>query len=587
MDSRFEELLEETFSPGEFEGEDKVISLEEAVRRHVRPGMTIHMCREANATCSEIMRQFHGKKPGFTFVLGAANNYVLNLIHANLATKLIFGVATRMHAAGPVPALQLAHQQKRVEIENWSLLTLQQRLMAASMGVAFMPTRSLLGTGLAKDNAAAFQQIDDPFGSGQKVGAVKALDVDLSIIHGCVADRYGNTLVGAPYEDTTWGPKASKNGVLVTVEKIVPTSFIREHAGLVRLPGYMVASVSVVPFGAHPFGLVNPGIKGYDGYVADQDFIASCKASIENPDLLDAWIREWMLDCGSQQGYLHKLGEDRLRKLKEKSAPGYWLQELKSISAPLSEDEAFTTNESMIVIGARKIKETIKKRGYRTLLAGMGAAGLSAWLAQIWLRKEGYGLDLIVGSGQMGYTPLPTTSVMQNSSQVYTCKMFTDIAESYYTVVGGQNNKCMAVLGAAQIDKNGNINMSWVGGRLFTGPGGAADSVNSREVLVIARQSKNRFLETVPYISVVGDRTKTLVTNLGIFEKLDGETSFTLVSLLPALKSFPVKDRLDEVAAKCGWGLKVAQNLEELSRPTMDELITLRLLDPARNHIGD
>ena len=41
----------------------------------------------------------------------------------------------------------------------------------------------------------AFKVIDDPFGSGKKIGIIKALNPDLSIIHGYAADRYGNTIL--------------------------------------------------------------------------------------------------------------------------------------------------------------------------------------------------------------------------------------------------------------------------------------------------------------------------------------------------------------------------------------------------------
>ncbi|PWG73941.1 3-oxoadipate CoA-transferase, partial [Enterococcus hirae] len=68
---------------------------------------------------------------------------------------------------GPNPAFQRAWQQGRVELEMWSILTLPLRLKAAAMGVPWLPTRSLLGSSMERDNAHALTVTDDPDGQGQ------------------------------------------------------------------------------------------------------------------------------------------------------------------------------------------------------------------------------------------------------------------------------------------------------------------------------------------------------------------------------------------------------------------------------------
>ena len=127
---------------------------------------------------------------------------------------------------------------------------------------------------MAEDNRESFREIEDPFGEG-KAKVVKALNPDLSLIHGWAADRYGNTIISpsASSGQGAWGAFASKGGVVVTVEKLVSTDFIREHSTFVSIPGYMVNSVSVAPLGAHPYGLFNPGIKEFEGYAADYSFM--------------------------------------------------------------------------------------------------------------------------------------------------------------------------------------------------------------------------------------------------------------------------------------------------------------------------
>ena len=166
------------------------------------------------------------------------------------------------------------YKEGSLEIESWSLYSLEQRLMAAALGVGFMPTRSLMGSTLSEENIDSFKVIADPFNEREKIGVVKSLIPDISIIHGCVADSEGNTILAPPYFASIWGPRASRGGVIVTVEKIVPSEFIRRHSTLVKLPGYLVKFVCPVPFGAHPQGLAAESIGVGDGYGEDYEFLS-------------------------------------------------------------------------------------------------------------------------------------------------------------------------------------------------------------------------------------------------------------------------------------------------------------------------
>ena len=104
--------------------------------------------------------------------------------------------------------------------------------MAGAFGFGFIPTGSISGSSLASDNHESFREINNPFNSNEKTGLIKALNPDLSIIHGCVADESGNVILPAPYGDDIWGPLASNGGVLVTVEKIVPHDEIRKYSSV-------------------------------------------------------------------------------------------------------------------------------------------------------------------------------------------------------------------------------------------------------------------------------------------------------------------------------------------------------------------
>ena len=68
MDHTINELLETTFALKENQGEDKVMPLEEAVRKYIEPKMLINIPGTPNGAINEITRQFWGKKPEFSFV---------------------------------------------------------------------------------------------------------------------------------------------------------------------------------------------------------------------------------------------------------------------------------------------------------------------------------------------------------------------------------------------------------------------------------------------------------------------------------------------------------------------------------------
>ena len=175
----------------------KVVPLEEAIRRYIKPGMTIHLAGGIGgpgaATC-EIIRQFYGKKPEFALVQSTVTGHSLNLLYCDLLTKLIFSACMDLSTSSrPSKIMQKIWAERSMEVENWSLCSLQQRLMAGALGVDFLPTRSISGSTMAKDNRMSFQEIDSPFTDGVKTGVVKSLNPDISIVHGCVADSQGNT----------------------------------------------------------------------------------------------------------------------------------------------------------------------------------------------------------------------------------------------------------------------------------------------------------------------------------------------------------------------------------------------------------
>ena len=92
MTDEFRDLIENTFSLRENEGEDKVVDLREAILRSIRPGQKIHIAAthcSPSAAILEIAHRFHGKKPEFTIIMRGIRDTAVILVHLELAKKII------------------------------------------------------------------------------------------------------------------------------------------------------------------------------------------------------------------------------------------------------------------------------------------------------------------------------------------------------------------------------------------------------------------------------------------------------------------------------------------------------------------
>lgn len=593
MRSEFLEIINRRLQIPLDEGPDKVCSLEEAIRRHVRSGMTLY-CSTAHARpgalLRELIRQYWGTRPEFTVASVGIGSPWTALIYGGLARKVI---TTFLGEGYPMPApnrlIQQAYRDGAVEIQNWSMLTFPLRLLAGAMGVPFLPTKSLLGSSMEEENRGDFFAMEDPFGHEGRVGCVRALVPDLALIHAWAADRAGNVLVPLPQNENVYGALAARKGALVSVEKIVPTDFIRRHADLVKLPGSYVQAVVEAPMGAHPGGMYGMGVPELEGYAEDLPFILETREAFRSPEGADPWIGEWILECNTHEAYLRKVGHERICYLKGRADADAWVSELEMLSGSLSPDPVYNGLEMAIIAASRTLAERVRAEGYNTFLAGIGASNLAAWLAAYQLKSEGVDVDLMAEAGLVGYLPRPADPYVFSFRNFPSCKLLTDILHVMGIFMGGRHNRCIGSLAAGQVDKHGNINSTVIPGHTYlTGSGGANDVCSSAsEVLVTLTQSRHRFVEKVPYITGPGGRVRTVVSDLGVYEKSDEHGELVLSGLLPDYGGAGKEERVQRAKAACGWELRVASHLQEMDPPTAEELRLLRLFDPRRYFLGE
>jgi acyl CoA:acetate/3-ketoacid CoA transferase alpha subunit/acyl CoA:acetate/3-ketoacid CoA transferase beta subunit len=565
------------------EGEDKVCSLEEAIRKHVKKGMSISFAGRGGALVNQLVREFWDKNPGFIIINNGITATVLSLIHGRLAKKIIASFIGDVYPTpGPNPVAQKAYLSGAVEFEDWTMLTIPQRLLAGATGWSVIPTRSIVGSSMEKENRESFAVIDDPFVPGQKIGLLSALTPDIALVHGAAADRCGNTIITYPLAADVFGAWGAKHGVVVSAEKIVSTEYIRNHSHLVRIPSYMVRAVCEVPYGAHPAGMPNCGLPEFEHYFEDYDFLIENREASRDDQKFWEWIKYWILDCRDYNEYLAKLGRDRLLYLKGKAGSDSWRNEITAEIPNLDFNKEPNSLEKLVVTAAQVINDRSVAGGYKTILAGVGLPHLACWLATYRLKEKGYDVDLMAEIGMFGHLPRASDPFIFSYHNMHTCKILNNNETMLGVFVGGSSNQCLGVLGAGQIDKYGNGNSTKLPGvGYLVGSGGSNDIANgNRETVVVINSGKQRLVEQVPYITFSGKNVTTLVTDVGIFEKIGGEGTFTLTTYIPSRPKQTAEEAVAGMKEKVGWELKVGSNLKEAQPVAKEEVTLLRLFDP-------
>ena len=576
-------FLDSKFRLPVVEGEDKVCPLDEAIREHVKKGMSIGFAGRGGALVNQLIREFWNKNPEFIIINSGITATVLSLIHGRLAKKIIASYIGDVYPTpGPNPVAQKAYLSGEVEFENWTMLTIPQRLLAGAMGWSVIPTRSIVGSSMEEENKESFRVVDDPFATGGRIGLMSALRPDIALVHGAAADRCGNTIITYPLGADVFGAWGAKQGVIVSAEKIVSTEYIRRHSHLVRIPSYMVKAVCEVPYGAHPAGMPNCGLPDFEHYFEDYDFLTENREASRDDRKFSEWVKCWILDCRDYNEYLTKLGRDRLLYLRGKAHSESWKDETVAELPNLDFSKEPNSLEKTVVTAAQVINDKFIAGGYKTILAGVGLPHLAGWLATYRLKEKGYDVDLMAEIGMFGHLPRASDPFIFSYHNMHTCKILNNNETMLGVFVGGSSNQCLGILGAGQIDKYGNGNSTKIPGVAYlVGSGGANDIANgNRETVAVISADRQRLVEEVPYITFSGKKVMTLVTDVGIFEKIGGEQTFTLTTYIPSKPKQAVEEAIAEIKGKVGWELKVSPTLKEAQAVAKEEVTLLRLFDP-------
>ena len=225
----------------------------------------------------------------------------------------------------------------------------------------------------------------------------------------------------------------------------------------------------------------------------------------------------------------------------------------------------YTADEMMAVAAARRLTDD------NVCFVGIGLPSLAANLAR---RTHAPGCVLIYESGTIGTKPVELPLSIGDGELADTADAVVSVPEIFgYWLQGGRID--VGFLGAAQIDRYGNLNSTVIGAydhpkvRLPGGGGAPEIALGVRDVFVLLRHSLRAFVDPLDFTTSLGDNLRVVITDLGILERRGGV--LTLVAVHPGVE-------VDDVRAATGWDLRVEEGVGVTDAPTDDELVALRAL---------
>jgi glutaconate CoA-transferase subunit B len=244
---------------------------------------------------------------------------------------------------------------------------------------------------------------------------------------------------------------------------------------------------------------------------------------------------------------------------------------------------SYTPDEMMTVTAARSLRDRM------TCFVGIGLPSEAANLARA---THAPNLVLIYESGTIGAKPSQLPLSIGDGILAETADAVVSVPEIFnYWLQPGRID--VGFLGAAQLDRYGNINTTVIGDSYakpavrLPGAGGAPEiAAACKEVIVVLRQSRRTFAERVDFVTSVGfgdgpgsreglgltgGGPRLVITDLGVLRPDAASRELVLSGIYPGIAVGTVRERT-------GWDLHISAELAEIPPPSEPELAALRKL---------
>jgi glutaconate CoA-transferase subunit B len=245
-----------------------------------------------------------------------------------------------------------------------------------------------------------------------------------------------------------------------------------------------------------------------------------------------------------------------------------------------SDAAAYTASEMMTVAAARAL------RNGDVCFVGIGLPSAASNLARLTHAPE---IVLIYESGTIETKPNVLPLSIGDPELCETALTTVSVPEMFsYWLQGGRIS--IGFLGAAQIDRFGNINTTVIGPyehpkvRLPGGGGAPEIAALCGEVFVVVSQTRRSFVPQLDFITSFGHGTggddrqrlgfrtagpSLVITDLCLLRPDPKTRELAVVSMHPGVTR-------DQIKEHTGWPVRFASRVEETSPPTEQELNVLR-----------
>jgi glutaconate CoA-transferase subunit B len=228
----------------------------------------------------------------------------------------------------------------------------------------------------------------------------------------------------------------------------------------------------------------------------------------------------------------------------------------------------YTPEEMMTIAAARKFRDRA------VCFVGVGLPSVAACVAR---ELHAPNMTLVYESGTIGAKPTKAPLSIADLELAETADFIVSVPEIFsYWLQGGRIEA--GFLGAAQIDRFGNVNSTVIGNYnspkvRLPGAGGAPHiAANVRESVVIVRQTPKTFVARLDFLTTARAQARTtVVTDLGILEMHPVSRELVLTSRYAGVS-------VEEIREATGWDLQISEGLSETGEPTERELAVLREL---------
>jgi glutaconate CoA-transferase subunit B len=222
------------------------------------------------------------------------------------------------------------------------------------------------------------------------------------------------------------------------------------------------------------------------------------------------------------------------------------------------------STDTMICTAARELQNG------DVVFVGIGLPSLACNLA---LATHAPDLELIYESGTIGTRPERIPLSIGDPALVTGARMVAPMTEVFQYVLQ-RGHIDVGFLGAAQIDRFGNINTTVIGSYdkpkvRLPGSGGAAEiALHAKRVVVVTKLDKRAFPAKVDFVTSPGARVSRVITDKCVFDRA---RELVLTGLFEGVTAA-------EVRASVGWDLQVASTLKAIEPPSAASMEVLRRL---------